>query len=422
MKPIFKTPKNNNYFFGYYDKSPVSLDGSKHLAMEVSFINRIPNKNDVAKIGYFDLNKNDDTFNQVSSTKCFNWQQGSMLQWFGNRNTKIIYNDLLDGKFVSIIYDLENNITQVLPMAIYTLASDSKFALCIDNERHHFVRRAYSYDGIENHDKNKNIVEGDGIFLLDIETEIVNKIIDIQQIIDFHPLKSMKNASHYLEHVMLAPDNKRFAFFHRWRLEDGGIYTRLYTSDINGSNIHLLNDSGRMSHFCWNDNGILGWGGAPNVINSLRKYKNTAKFFIKPFLPLYKALVSGNAIDGTSRASSIITGDSYIIFDTKSIKEKISVQVLDRDGHPSFCPVNKNWIVTDTYPDKHGFAQLILFNIESKVKIIVDKLSSIKEYDNSANRCDLHPKWSFDGKYISIDTMNDGVRGIYLYDIEKEIF
>jgi len=232
----------------------------------------------------------------------------------------------------------------------------------------------------------------------------------------------MKSAVHYLEHVMLSPDNKKFAFFHRWKLDDGGIYTRLFTANIDGTNIHLLNDSGRMSHFCWNDEGqIFGWGGVPNVINSLRKYRSIVKFFIRPFLPLYKSMVSGNAISGTSKVSSMVTGGSYILFDRKSIKERMSVQILDRDGHPTFCPINKNWIVTDTYPDELGFAQLILFNIKSKDKIVVDELKSIKAYDNSVNRCDLHPKWSFDGRYVSIDTMNDDVRGIYLYDIEKEI-
>jgi len=60
-------------------------------------------------------------------------------------------------------------------------------------------------------------------------------------------------------------------------------------------------------------------------------------------------------------------------------------------------------------------------NIKTQKKIIIDKLKSIQKYDNSPCRCDLHPKWSFDGGYISIDTMNDGVRGIYLYDVSGEV-
>ena len=69
MTPYFKTPKNKHYFFGYYDKSPVSLDNSKHLALEVDFINRLPDKNDIVRIGYFDLVKNDEIFYELTTTK-----------------------------------------------------------------------------------------------------------------------------------------------------------------------------------------------------------------------------------------------------------------------------------------------------------------------------------------------------------------
>jgi len=417
LKPIFKTPTDKNYFFGYYDKSPVSLDGTKHLALEVDFIDRLPNKNDKARIGYFDLEKKDGIFYQITSTKTFNWQQGAMLQWYGNKNSQIIYNDIIDNKFVSIVYNLLTRNKRVLPMAIYSLSSNGNFALCIDNERHHWVRRGYSYDGISNQEKNKNFVESDGIYILDTDSGRVEQIINIKDLINFKTLESMKGGVHYLEHLMVSPDNKRLAFFHRWKLSDGGIFTRFYTANCDGSGLYLLNDSGRMSHFCWNQEGrLFGWGARQNAINSLRKYRNIVNFFIKPLLPLYKILISGNAIDGTSKISSALTGDSYILFnDETKDKELISSEFLDRDGHPTFCPVNEDWIVTDTYPNKNGLAQLILFNIKTSEKVVVSELRSIKKYDNTVNRCDLHPKWSYDGRFVSIDTMDNGIRGMYLY-------
>ena len=50
----------------------------------------------------------------------------------------------------------------------------------------------------------------------------------------------------------------------------------------------------------------------------------------------------------------------------------------------------------------------------SKSKI---DLSSLKELDNSPLRCDLHPRLSHDGEYVSIDTLNRGYRQSYLYKI-----
>jgi hypothetical protein len=421
IKPIFQTPNNKHYFFGYYDKSPVNLDGTKHLALEVDFLDHLPNKDDLAVIGYFDIKLNNSIFHKLTETKTFNWQQGCMLQWFGDKNTNIIYNDLVDRKFVSIIMDINTKEKTILPMSIYSLSPSNEFALCIDYERHYWVRRSYGYDGVINSLKNKKIVENDGIFFLNIIKKKIKKIIDINEILKINSLNNMHGAIHYLEHIMISPDNTRFAFSHRWKTNDGSIYSRLYTANISGNELYLVNDSGRMSHYCWNSHQqIFGWGGIANPINTLRKYKIAVKFLIKPLLPLYKKLVSGNAIDGTSIVSSLVTGDSYILFDDEGCKkEKIPLNSLDRDGHPSFCPIDENYIITDTYPNKKSVAQLILFNIKTKKTILLDTLKSISKFDNSSSRCDLHPKWSFNGKYISIDTMDNNVRSIYLYDIAE---
>lgn len=57
-KLIFQTPDDgHHYYFGYYDKSPLSKDRGKLLALRVSFIDRVPDANDVATIGYFDRSK-----------------------------------------------------------------------------------------------------------------------------------------------------------------------------------------------------------------------------------------------------------------------------------------------------------------------------------------------------------------------------
>ena len=57
----------------------------------------------------------------------------------------------------------------------------------------------------------------------------------------------------------------------------------------------------------------------------------------------------------------------------------------------------------------------MLFNTKNEEVIILDTLNSLSHTDNTPFRCDLHPKWSFSGKYISIDTMDSTKRGIYVY-------
>ena len=53
---------------------------------------------------------------------------------------------------------------------------------------------------------------------------------------------------------------------------------------------------------------------------------------------------------------------------------------------------------------------------ENKVNII-DTIKSNKKYDETPIRCDLHPKISFDGGYVSIDTLEENYRGVRLYKL-----
>ena len=55
FKKVFETPKNSNYFFGYYDKSPICMQDKRHLALKTNFYNRVPKWGDKASIGFLKL-------------------------------------------------------------------------------------------------------------------------------------------------------------------------------------------------------------------------------------------------------------------------------------------------------------------------------------------------------------------------------
>ena len=89
-----------HHFFGYYDKCPWSKDGRFLLALETDFLERLPNGKDKADIGIIDLEGNR-VFSKIAETRAWNWQQGCRLQWLGpDFNTRVIFNDFRDGKFV----------------------------------------------------------------------------------------------------------------------------------------------------------------------------------------------------------------------------------------------------------------------------------------------------------------------------------
>ena len=220
------------------------------------------------------------------------------------------------------------------------------------------------------------------------------------------------------KHLMLSPNGDRFIFLHRWKMEEGGIYDRLYTANEDGNDIYLLNDSGRVGHFCWQNNkSVLIYGGISNPLNRLRRYKKLVKYLFKPLLPLYHKCVADN-----SNLSKALTGDSYVLLqDHTQEKKRVALAISDEDGHPSF-PANRDDVfITDIYPnpgpERGSFAKLIKFDLSTNTAENIAELESIPEYDDSPIRCDLHPKIAYDGKHVSVDTMDRGVRGIYLYAV-----
>ena len=50
--------------------------------------------------------------------------------------------------------------------------------------------------------------------------------------------------------------------------------------------------------------------------------------------------------------------------------------------------------------------------------ILIGKFLSPLKF-NGYNRCDLHPRWSPDGKFISIDSTYAGSRKSYLINVSK---
>ena len=74
-------------------------------------------------------------------------------------------------------------------------------------------------------------------------------------------------------------------------------------------------------------------------------------------------------------------------------------------------------MLSDTYPNDNAACKFFIYDIKDNYIIAEEELSSINSFDNTPLRCDLHPKWSYDGSCISVDTMNDGMRGIYVSEI-----
>ncbi|MFW9970588.1 MAG: hypothetical protein ACFFDF_10330 [Candidatus Odinarchaeota archaeon] len=105
--------------------------------------------------------------------------------------------------------------------------------------------------------------------------------------------------------------------------------------------------------------------------------------------------------------------ERYYTLDIETKKLSVFANgILDSfgDGHPSF---KERIVITDTYPNKARNKSLIkVFIDDEKYEILGTFYESFKYKDES--RCDLHPRFIDSENMISIDSVHEGKRCMYL--------
>ncbi|AKO97735.1 hypothetical protein MALG_02571 [Marinovum algicola DG 898] len=419
-----KPAERHHVFAGYYDKSPFDAENRRHLALQVDFMDRLPEAEDSAEVGYFDLA--DGQFQRFDRTSSFNWQQGAMLQWLGpDHGRQVIFNIRDGAEFGARIFDLETGSSRDIPAPVYAVRPQGDIALTVDFARHFWCRRAYAYAGVKDTSRNRPVVPGDGVFLVNLHTGVVDTIVPLERLLAIRPTQTMTGATHYVEHMMFSPSGAKFMFYHRWKLPTGEIFARLYVADIDDPKPKLVLDSGRLSHSCWaGEDRILAWAAPESPLGAFRKSRLVKGALGQVLRPIYRTLISGNPKYGQTALSRKLNGDSYLLIPTDGSGAKaipVCVNTLDRDGHPTAFERNPGLMITDTYPDTDHKARILLSSILTGQTTELDTLASMPELDNTPIRCDLHPKLSFDETRASVDTVNNGYRSIFVYSLEQKL-
>lgn len=371
---------NHEYFFGYYDKSPWDASMRYMICMRAADTWSEPDPLSVADILLIDT-EDDNKVRQIACTHAWNVQQGCMAQWLGpDFESHILYNDMRDGKYCSVILDVEKMEERVLPMPCYTVSSDGKTALSLDFSRLHSLRLGYGYAGVQEATKGVALPETTAIWKIDIETGTVSDLLKYTDFAHFEPRHEMQelDSVHKVNHLMLSPNGKRFIVLYRWFCGQRK-YTRLISCNVDGSDMYLLSDDDMVSHCCWKNN--------EEILAFERK---------KEFGPGY-----------------------YLMKDKSQEWTHLWPQICN-DGHPSYCPTNNNLVVFDTYPSRIRIQEvkvgLDIDEAGESVEVLAKVFAPFK-YDNDT-RCDLHPRWRPDGKAVCFDSVFEGHRGLYVLMLE----
>ena len=359
----------HEYFFGYYDKSPWDISNRYMLCLKAKDTWSDVSPKEKAEILLIDTEKKDsdpDRIKKLGKTNAWNVQQSCMLQWLGpDYSSRILYNDFRNGEYCSVILTLSTMEEKVVPMAVYSVSSDGKFALTLDFSRLYELRPGYGYYNLPEKTKGVALPDTTAIWKVNLETEEVDDLLKYTDFASFQPRTEM-----------ISPDNKRFMVLYRWFV-GGKKYTRLITCNVDGTDMYLLSDDDMVSHCFWKDeNYILG-------------FENKKK-----------------------------SGTGYYLMKDKSDEFEHLWTDISSDGHPSYSPDRKK-VVTDSYPDRVRMASVKIMDGKRNedVKVIARTFAPFK-YDNDT-RCDLHPRWSRDGKKIAFDSVFEGHRGLYQIELKK---
>lgn len=414
IEKVFETPsKDFSEWFGYYNYDTLTSDHSKILCNRIKEDGIAPRADLLIEVGYYDILSGN--WHHVGYSDSWNWQQGCMAQWINDE--EIIYNSSNDNHHIAIIHNIETKENRKIDWAIYGITPDGKKSISLDMERAHWCR-AYHYESVVDEKKNGPVYENDGIFEIDLKNNTRRRIISIQDIISLDRRKYFDYAKHWLEHIMINQAGTKFCVLHRFSPKDN-VYlykTRLIIIDMLTLEMECVSnwENTQWSHFGWDNNRFI-----------IYSYPSTGKISEKDFVSLNITSNNRSAVSHFSilqitkrlirRIMPIWLDDKlrgtrkhYQIYSRKEheyyISDRLKNKLFDIDGHPSFV-VNRNYIITDTYPDKKNIQRLIVYNTKTHKSLILGSFNAF--YKGNPASCDLHPKLSKDGQYVVVDSAHD---------------
>lgn len=384
VRTITRGPKY--HWFGYYDKLEFDPTEKLVLSNQVDFEHRSPTADDVLKIGMIDTAHNDQWV-ELGQSRSWGWQQGCMLQWIPGSKSEIIWNDREDDHFVAHILDVQSGKKRTIDRAIYTLSPDGKYGYATDFARIQNHRPGYGYPGVKEPYRDQHAPEELGIWRIDLSTGESKLIFSIAQAAAVpYPDGDLSTKWHWFNHLLCNTDGTRLIFLSRWRDHRVGdpdyqykqpFYTRVFTIGTDGSDLHLLENSGHFSHFIWRD---------PDHIAAWSTHNGGKNYW------LYT--------DQTDQADPMLP------------------EVMTWDAHLTYLPWEfPNWILNDSYPrESERFQIPHLVHLPTGRKVELGRFPSPKEYTGEW-RCDTHPRSSPSGRLVAIDSPHTGGRQVHLIDL-----
>ena len=369
--PILMVGKDDDMgdssFGGYYDRPTINGDYAfTHIT--TCDTSKRPQKDKCVKVSIYDMNQQ--KMIDVGNSFSYTWQQGCKTQWIDE--DRLIYNVFEDGRYQSCVYFVkENKVMKKFDWPNQDSYKD-QFFLSIDYRRIMALRPDYGYRNLPlPTEVEMKDVENDGIRIINMQNGETRMLHSLKEIASVEQKEIFGRCKHVANHLMINKAGSHFIFIHRF-YEGKVRHDRLMVSDF--ESMKVLVDNDMVSHCHWIDN--------ERIIGYFR-YQNKDGFYF----------------------CNVITGE------VKCCEPMTALQ--NGDGHPSCYG---DWITFDSYPDKGRMQHLYLYNMVTEQMIHLLEVKHGLKFQGEG-RCDLHPRFSSDGKYISFDSVMSGKRQQYYINV-----
>lgn len=367
ISPVGELGDDMSSFGGYYDR-PTMMGNAIFTHTTICDTSKKPQKDAPVNICVYDMTQH--KMQKMSASHSYTWQQGCKTQWLDE--DRLIFNVFEDGRYQAHVFSLKDN--RVVKKFDWPNQDSFKdrFFLSIDYRRIMALRPDYGYRNLSLPTNDEMLdTEHDGIRIVDYQTGEARILHSLKEIASVEPKELFGRCKHVANHLMINKEGSRFIFIHRF-YEGNVRHDRLMVSDF--KDMKVLVDDNMVSHCHWIDN--------ENIIGYFR-YQGKDGFYF----------------------CNVVTGE------VKCCEEMTALQ--NGDGHPS-C--HGDWITFDSYPDKGRMQHLYIYNRKTQqLKQLLEVKHGLKF--QGEGRCDLHPRFSADGKYISFDSVMTGKRQQYYVDV-----
>lgn len=389
LAPIKRvTPDDGFYVHTYYDVCPFSPSQRFLAVTRLPYQDRIPVLGDQAHVCVIDLEE--ETIQQVYTTKSWGFQTGSMAQW-GATDRHLYTNDVVDGKAVCLRIDLETGETTAFAGPMYHIAPDESSVIGFPLELLDITQRGYGVPPKEP-EKPAKLPPGasktEGLWKTNLKTrktDLIACLADVATKVPAPPPE--KGGTFYFWHSKFNRQGTRIMQVLRCLLPSGGgVNTMVFTLEPDGSDIRYAPGTpiwgAKGGHPNWHPDGV-------HLIRVLRVDGQT------PRLCKFRY----DASEFTVMSEKILGG-----------------------GHPSFEGKGR-FIVTDEF---HGsrpqLVSIQLIDMQAEEVATICSMPTLRrgeQLDYKPHRLDGHPVWSRDYKQVCFQAAPDGRRQLYIADVLK---